>query len=131
MGRKDAARGGVYPNAWHIPGGGLEEGETLEDAAIREVYEEIGLRLEKSQLSPLGPVFHGESLKTLKSGEQVNCQMEFHEFAVRLPHTASQLVNMVKPGDDLVELRCFPLTELHNVELIPGAVEFYKEVGYI
>jgi 8-oxo-dGTP diphosphatase len=35
--------GGAYPETLHIPGGGLEPGETPLDAAIREIREEVGL----------------------------------------------------------------------------------------
>jgi 8-oxo-dGTP pyrophosphatase MutT (NUDIX family) len=30
---------------WLVPGGGLEDGETFEDGAKRELYEEIGMSL--------------------------------------------------------------------------------------
>ncbi|MFI5202821.1 MAG: NUDIX domain-containing protein [Candidatus Kapaibacterium sp.] len=33
---------------WVPPGGGLEDGETYEEAAVREVFEETGLRVEGS-----------------------------------------------------------------------------------
>lgn len=33
------------PTWWHVPGGGLDPGETPQQAAIREIYEETGLRL--------------------------------------------------------------------------------------
>lgn len=39
------------PGAWFTVGGGIEPGETLEKAAVREVWEEAGLRL-----TELGPV---------------------------------------------------------------------------
>jgi 8-oxo-dGTP diphosphatase len=38
----------VYPDGkfWTLPGGGLEAGETFEDAVIREVKEEVNLDVE-------------------------------------------------------------------------------------
>lgn len=41
-------------NMWQLPGGGVRLGETTQHAAIRELYEEVGLRIEKaSQLVPV------------------------------------------------------------------------------
>lgn len=37
---------------WELPGGGLEPGETPEQAAVREVAEETGLRLDASAIPP-------------------------------------------------------------------------------
>ncbi len=41
-------RGGTapwMPNMWNLPGGGVEEGESLEAAAIRECQEESGITI--------------------------------------------------------------------------------------
>jgi ADP-ribose pyrophosphatase YjhB (NUDIX family) len=35
MGKKDPAKGGVYNDCWHIPGGGIEEGEGKIEALTR------------------------------------------------------------------------------------------------
>lgn len=37
----------LFPNKWCLPGGHVEEGETLGFAAIRETYEETGILCEK------------------------------------------------------------------------------------
>ena len=38
---------------WLTPGGGLNDGESVEDGAVREVLEETGLRLSPTQLGPV------------------------------------------------------------------------------
>ena len=40
---------------WYLVGGGIDAGESAEQAAVREVYEEAGLHIDKSAL--IGPVF--------------------------------------------------------------------------
>src|SRR5438067_13880107 len=42
-----------YVSGWHLPGGGVEPGETIQDALARELLEEGGL----SPLEP--PALHG------------------------------------------------------------------------
>jgi 8-oxo-dGTP pyrophosphatase MutT (NUDIX family) len=38
---------------WFTPGGGIEPGETIEQAATRELWEETGLRLSPDKLGPV------------------------------------------------------------------------------
>lgn len=40
---------GVYPGQWSIPGGGIEAGETMGEALVREVREEVGLEIGEIQ----------------------------------------------------------------------------------
>jgi len=39
----------AYPGLWDLPGGGVEEGETLQEAAAREAMEEVSLKIKPAQ----------------------------------------------------------------------------------
>ncbi len=43
---KQSKPGGAYPETLHIPGGGIEPGETPAEAVQREVWEEIGVKVD-------------------------------------------------------------------------------------
>jgi 8-oxo-dGTP pyrophosphatase MutT (NUDIX family) len=38
---------------WLTPGGGVDDGESIETAAVREVFEETGLQLDPDELGPV------------------------------------------------------------------------------
>jgi len=45
------------PGAWGVPGGKREIGETIEEAAIRELFEETGIQVTSSQMGYVGVLY--------------------------------------------------------------------------
>jgi len=130
MGKKDPAKGGVYSDCWHIPGGGVYDGETLEQALKREVLEETGIDISsyKAKLIPIAN--SGVAEKTLKTGERVLCHMEFNVFEVNINDQEAEDI-LLTLADDLVEMRWFSSEELKEVKQIPGGKEFFIKAGYL
>jgi 8-oxo-dGTP pyrophosphatase MutT (NUDIX family) len=130
MGRKDPSKGGVYPDAWHIPGGGVDEGETFLQTLEREVQEEVGIAVSECRVVPISKKGSGTAEKTLKeTGERVLCNMEFNYFEVYVPKNADEI--KIELSDDLIEVKWFSKEELLSIQQIPGGKEFFEEMGYI
>lgn len=42
----------IFPNAWVLPGGHIEPGETFEECVVREVWEESGIKVGQTGITP-------------------------------------------------------------------------------
>jgi ADP-ribose pyrophosphatase YjhB (NUDIX family) len=88
---------------WGAPGGFMELGETVQDTARREVFEETGLKLGKLELFGIysGPDFD----KTFQNGDQVSMVKHLftcHEFTGDLLTSNSESIcNQFFPLDQL------------------------------
>lgn len=132
QGKKDPTNGGVYSNDfWHIPGGGIDKGETPEEAINREIKEETGIDVSKYEKKIIDDKGKGESEKVLKdSGEKVLCKMKFIIFKIEIKDKDSNEIE-VHLNDDLVEFQWTNIEDLKRMKLTPPSVELFKRLEYL
>lgn len=130
QGMKDPSSGGVYADCWHIPGGGIDQGETKEEAIVREIKEELGLDISKHNIELIDDEGRGSSEKTLDSGEKVICEMRFFIFKVAIEDQKADEIK-IRLNDDLVKYRWTNLEELKDLKLTPPSVELFKKLKLI
>lgn len=97
---------------WTIPGGKLEPGETPQEAAIREGFEETGLHLRiiREALHVQLPTADGR-------------KFDVHDFV------ATVVGGTLRHGDDALDARWFSHDELDSVELTKGLLDYLREAG--
>jgi ADP-ribose pyrophosphatase YjhB (NUDIX family) len=89
-----------YAGSWAPPGGFVEAGESLEEAAVREVWEEVRVKLDPRQLTP-------SALISLPAINQVHCG-----FVARLP----ELVEVTAVPPETLEVGWFTEAEMRSME---------------
>jgi len=93
---------------WTVPGGGVEVGETLEEAALRELGEETGLGC------TLGPVVEVLD-RVLRDGDG---RVEYHY--VILDFLGTTPTGELRAGSDCADARWVPVAELATYETTDG-----------
>ncbi|HEY2743951.1 MAG TPA: NUDIX hydrolase [Polyangia bacterium] len=93
---------------WTVPGGGVEVGETLEEAALRELGEETGLAC------TLGPVVEVLD-RVLRDGDG---RVEWHY--VILDFLGSAPTGTLQAASDCADARWVPIADLGSYETTDG-----------
>ncbi len=100
----------AHDGAWSLPGGHIEAGETMREAAARELMEETAVL---AQLGPLVDVV--DVIRRGAGGELVA------HYVLAVYHGAWEAGEPV-PGSDVVEARFVPMDEVGGVTLLPGTL---------
>ncbi|MFA6190003.1 MAG: NUDIX hydrolase [Candidatus Staskawiczbacteria bacterium] len=129
QGKKHPDKGGVYADYWHIPGGGVDDNETNEEALIREIKEETDIDISNYKIELIDDKGSGESEKII-DGEKVLCKMQFNVFKVIISDKNAEDIK-IDLNDDLVEYAWHDMGELKNYKLTPPSVELFERLGYI
>lgn len=122
--------GGVYPNCWHIPGGGVDEGESKDQALVREMKEELGINISSYDRKIIRDIDTGEADKTDKSsGEKYHVIMKFNVYQINIPLKASEI--KISLDDDLTEYEWVSKSDLGKYKHTPPSEKLFKALGYL
>ncbi|HLC58601.1 MAG TPA: NUDIX domain-containing protein [Candidatus Nanoarchaeia archaeon] len=106
---KDSAKG-----YWVIPGGGVKFGETIYDAAIREIKEETNLDV--------------EIIKLIGYKEVIVTEHNYHRLIFF--HLAKPKHTNIEAKDDISKAEFFSIEEIKKLKLIDSAQWALKEAGF-
>ena len=118
-GRIVLVRRGVDPGKgrWSIPGGAVNLGEKVREAAVREAEEECGLNIEIAVDRPMDVV---DSIRKDEKG-----RLRYHY--VLLQFLARPEGGKLKASSDVLDAKWVPLEEVETYELTKSFRSFFKK----
>lgn len=104
---------------WGIPGGGMELGDSFEETAKRELYEETGLIAE--QLEIVGIASGKEFYYKFPNGDEI--------YNATVIFKADNVTGALEKDEESLELAYFPLDALPNLNYT--TYKILKKTGYL
>ncbi|XP_017490315.1 PREDICTED: 8-oxo-dGDP phosphatase NUDT18-like [Rhagoletis zephyria] len=123
---------------WYLPAGRMEKGETICEAAVREVYEETGLNVELTTLLAIevagGSWFRfvltgrvtGGILKTPAQADNESLQAKWISRLSELPLRANDILNLIDIGRSYKERASAPQALMHHPDVLPTKYSHHK-----
>lgn len=100
---------------WALPGGKVNLGETLQQAAAREILEETGIRI-----TPGEPVYSFDTIQTDEQG-----RVRFHYVIIDL--LAEFIEGELNAGDDASEAGWFLLADMEKIRVNESTKKLVKQ----
>ncbi len=100
-------------NAWYLPGGKIDKGETAKEALIREIREELNIDLQPDKIEKY------KDISAPAYGEKPELIMEQDTFRYNLTEN-------IQPSHEIVAVKYFDL-EMYKQELaqVPGVLKVF------
>ena len=101
---------------WGLPGGVVEVGEKLEEALVREILEETGIKVRPEKLITI--------FDSIKKDDQGRIQYHY----ILFEYLCSCLQGEIRASTDALDVNWVSLKQLDSIKMKPSTRKFIKKV---